>query len=98
MRLRTPVRPLTTVNAAVPQRMIDGGRVRGERVARDFLHEVLGAAVAAAMESPAAVNRLERELRRQFGGTRRYIAKRPPAAYSDRSESPSGDAAAQGRG
>lgn len=41
----------------------------------DFLHQVIAAAVAAAIDSPVAVARLETKLRRQWGGERVYIKK-----------------------
>jgi hypothetical protein len=46
-------------------------------MARDFLHDLIEAAIAAAYQDPCEGARFEREYHKQHGGERHYVAKAP---------------------
>ena len=57
------------------------GHISEDNVAADFLHQLIEQAYAAAQASPAAVSRLELQLRKVHGG-RRYAGESLPDADS----------------
>jgi hypothetical protein len=65
-------------------------------MARDFLHDLITAAVSASMESPSALWRFECAMRREHGGRRYYIRATAPQTAADAPESPPRHAAVPG--
>jgi hypothetical protein len=54
----------------------------------DFLRDLIRQAVAASMESPAALAQLETRLRQEIGSQRKYIRATMPETDSGSPESP----------